>query len=119
MAIKLGDAGTIDCFGLAFECQTQTYIKRNGNKQSHIMLKHGMHQAWVGLGFFSDWISFIKITIIIIWQFVQRLQPCRGWGWQRVVVFWGVEGDRSVVTCLLLLNLDLSEENKRVIAGES
>ena len=32
--IKLGDAGTIDHFGLAFQYQIKKYIKRNGQKQS-------------------------------------------------------------------------------------
>ena len=34
--IKLGDAGTIDRFGLAFQYQIKTIIKKNGQKQSQI-----------------------------------------------------------------------------------
>ena len=36
MAIKLGDAGTIDHFGLAFQYQIKKIIKKNGQKHSRI-----------------------------------------------------------------------------------
>ena len=36
MAIKLGNAGAIDNFGLAFQYQIKKYIKKNGQKQLQI-----------------------------------------------------------------------------------
>ena len=36
MAIKLGDASTIDHFGLAFQYQIKKIIKKNEQKQSEI-----------------------------------------------------------------------------------
>ena len=36
MAIKWGDAGTTDHFGLAFQYQIKKIIKKNGQKQSQI-----------------------------------------------------------------------------------
>ena len=36
MAIQLGDAGTIDDFGLAFQYHIKTIVKKNWQKQSQI-----------------------------------------------------------------------------------
>ena len=36
MANKVGDAGNIDRFGVAFEYQNKKYVNKNGQKQSQI-----------------------------------------------------------------------------------
>ena len=42
--MKLGDAGTTDHFGLAFQYQIKN-IKKNGQKQSQIKISKDMHKG--------------------------------------------------------------------------